>query len=245
MPPVLDGERRSSVINGIAAGSGASPSFAIACGRNTWASRPSSSRSCWCTSFGGSSRRRGNSIGRVPDDDSRHPQGVADPAADAVHQRPRPFASRPTCPAAGCWSISSWIFPWPIMTTVPTPWRWYAAAAGGKPAAGESDLMCQPLAGRLRQIERRDHTVNRESPSGSMRHANPIHRVRLRDPGLMAATPPGSIPKGCQPLSVLGGFPQGVGGVADHVHLLVGLKATHCLADVLRESEKGGVRLGA
>lgn len=33
----------------------------------------------------------------------------------------------------------------------------------------------------------------------------------------------------------LGGFPQGVGGVADHVHLLVGLKATHCLADFMRE----------
>ena len=36
----------------------------------------------------------------------------------------------------------------------------------------------------------------------------------------------------------LGGFPQGVGGVADHAHLLVGLKATHCLADVLRELKK-------
>jgi putative transposase len=36
----------------------------------------------------------------------------------------------------------------------------------------------------------------------------------------------------------LGGFPEGVGGVADHVHLLVGLKATHCLADVLREAKK-------
>ncbi len=36
----------------------------------------------------------------------------------------------------------------------------------------------------------------------------------------------------------LGGFPQGVGGVADHVHLLVGLKATHSLADVLRELKK-------
>jgi hypothetical protein len=35
-----------------------------------------------------------------------------------------------------------------------------------------------------------------------------------------------------------GGFSQGVGGVADHVHLLVGLKATHCLADVLRELKK-------
>ena len=36
----------------------------------------------------------------------------------------------------------------------------------------------------------------------------------------------------------LGGFSQGVGGVADHVHLLVGLKATHCLADFLRELKK-------
>jgi putative transposase len=39
-------------------------------------------------------------------------------------------------------------------------------------------------------------------------------------------------------ISGLGGFPQGVGGTADHVHLLVGLKATHCLADVLRELKK-------
>jgi putative transposase len=37
----------------------------------------------------------------------------------------------------------------------------------------------------------------------------------------------------------LGGFPEGIGGVADHVHILAGLKATHCLADVLRELKKG------
>ena len=36
----------------------------------------------------------------------------------------------------------------------------------------------------------------------------------------------------------LGGFPEEVGGVADHVHLLTGLKATHCLADVMREVKK-------
>jgi len=36
----------------------------------------------------------------------------------------------------------------------------------------------------------------------------------------------------------LGGFPEGVGGTADHVHLLIGLKATHCLADVVRELKK-------
>ena len=39
-------------------------------------------------------------------------------------------------------------------------------------------------------------------------------------------------------VSGLGGFPQTIGGVADHVHLLVGLKATHCLADFLRELKK-------
>ena len=31
------------------------------------------------------------------------------------------------------------------------------------------------------------------------------------------------------------GIAESVGGVSDHVHLLVGLRATHCLADVLRE----------
>ena len=33
----------------------------------------------------------------------------------------------------------------------------------------------------------------------------------------------------------LEGIPLAVGGVADHVHLLLGLKATHRLADVMRE----------
>jgi REP element-mobilizing transposase RayT len=32
----------------------------------------------------------------------------------------------------------------------------------------------------------------------------------------------------------LDGVPLDVGGTADHVHLVIGLKATHCLADVLR-----------
>jgi putative transposase len=36
----------------------------------------------------------------------------------------------------------------------------------------------------------------------------------------------------------LGGVAEAVGGVDDHVHLLVGLKATHTLADVLRELKK-------
>jgi len=42
----------------------------------------------------------------------------------------------------------------------------------------------------------------------------------------------------CGTIRGLDGFPQEVGGVADHVHLLVGLKATHCLADVMRELKK-------
>ncbi len=36
----------------------------------------------------------------------------------------------------------------------------------------------------------------------------------------------------------LKGFSQGVGGTSDHVHLLVGLKSTHCLADFMRELKK-------
>ena len=37
----------------------------------------------------------------------------------------------------------------------------------------------------------------------------------------------------------LQGVPVKIGGIDDHVHLLIGLKATHCLADVLREIKKG------
>jgi len=36
----------------------------------------------------------------------------------------------------------------------------------------------------------------------------------------------------------LGGIPEIVGGVEDHVHLLVGLKATHCLADFMRDLKR-------
>ncbi len=36
----------------------------------------------------------------------------------------------------------------------------------------------------------------------------------------------------------LDGWTQGVGGTADHVHRLVGLKSTHRLADFMRELKK-------
>ena len=36
----------------------------------------------------------------------------------------------------------------------------------------------------------------------------------------------------------LGGETHGIGGTGDHVHLLVSLRATHCLADFVRELKK-------
>lgn len=38
----------------------------------------------------------------------------------------------------------------------------------------------------------------------------------------------------------LEGASLGVGGVADHVHLLIGLKPTHCLSDFMRDLKKDG-----
>lgn len=36
-------------------------------------------------------------------------------------------------------------------------------------------------------------------------------------------------------VNTLGGTAEAIGGVVDHMHLLIGLRATHCLADVMRE----------
>jgi hypothetical protein len=33
----------------------------------------------------------------------------------------------------------------------------------------------------------------------------------------------------------LNGTPEEIGGTDDHAHILVGLRVTHCLADVMRE----------
>ena len=40
----------------------------------------------------------------------------------------------------------------------------------------------------------------------------------------------------------LGGAPMGQGGIADHVHLLFGLRATHRLCDIVREIKKASCR---
>lgn len=39
-------------------------------------------------------------------------------------------------------------------------------------------------------------------------------------------------------IAKLDGRAYKVGGIEDHVHLLIGLKTTHCIADVLRELKK-------
>ena len=39
-------------------------------------------------------------------------------------------------------------------------------------------------------------------------------------------------------VSGLDGVAQGIGGTADHVHLLVGLKSTHSLANFMRDLKK-------
>jgi REP element-mobilizing transposase RayT len=36
----------------------------------------------------------------------------------------------------------------------------------------------------------------------------------------------------------LGGYPQCIGGVRDHVHILAGFNAVHCLAEIMRELKK-------
>ena len=39
-------------------------------------------------------------------------------------------------------------------------------------------------------------------------------------------------------LKEMGVVPESIGGVADHVHVLMGLRATHCLADVVRDLKR-------
>jgi putative transposase len=40
----------------------------------------------------------------------------------------------------------------------------------------------------------------------------------------------------------LGGMPLNINGTNDHVHLLVGLRATHCLSDFVRELKKASTK---
>lgn len=36
----------------------------------------------------------------------------------------------------------------------------------------------------------------------------------------------------------LGAYPIAIGGTADHIHFLAGIRATHCVADLIREVKK-------
>jgi putative transposase len=45
---------------------------------------------------------------------------------------------------------------------------------------------------------------------------------------------------GC--LRTMNAIPESVGGVADHVHLLAGLRARHCIADVVKQIKSASTR---
>jgi REP element-mobilizing transposase RayT len=69
-------------------------------------------------------------------------------------------------------------------------------------------------------------------------HYHLIFSTKNRDPSIPFSTLPrlheylGGIARR------LGGEPRGIGGTPDHVHLLVSLKSTHCLAEFMRELKK-------
>jgi putative transposase len=69
-------------------------------------------------------------------------------------------------------------------------------------------------------------------------HYHIVFGTKHRDPSINASIRPrlheylGGVVHGLE------GEPHGIGGTADHVHLLVTLKSTHCLADLMRELKK-------
>lgn len=46
----------------------------------------------------------------------------------------------------------------------------------------------------------------------------------------------------CGTIHTAGGIPEAIGGTSDHLHLLIGLRATHNLADVVREIKSASSR---
>ena len=69
-------------------------------------------------------------------------------------------------------------------------------------------------------------------------HYHVVFSTKNRDPLITAAWQPRLYEYLGGTVRGLGGIPEEIGGVADHVHLLIGLKATHCLADFMRELKK-------
>ena len=91
---------------------------------------------------------------------------------------------------------------------------------------------------RFRVDARRSLCLHADMSSYLGLHYHLVFSTRDREPWITTALRPklheylGGIVRG------LGGEPHGVGGTTDHVHLLVSLKSTHCLADFMRELKK-------
>lgn len=73
-------------------------------------------------------------------------------------------------------------------------------------------------------------------------HYHIVFSTKHREPSLDAAQRPRIHEYLGGTIRGLKGIPHAVGGTADHVHLLLSLRASHCLADVMREvkSESSG-----
>jgi len=69
-------------------------------------------------------------------------------------------------------------------------------------------------------------------------HYHLVFSTKNREPLLPASSLPRIHEYLGGTLRGLNAQPEGIGGTCDHVHLLIGLKATHCLADVVRELKK-------
>src|SRR5580698_5063140 len=70
-------------------------------------------------------------------------------------------------------------------------------------------------------------------------HYHLVFSTKNREPWIAAAWRPRLFEYLGGTIRSLGGHPQEVGGIADHVHLAVSLKPTHQLSKVLQELKKG------
>jgi putative transposase len=69
-------------------------------------------------------------------------------------------------------------------------------------------------------------------------HTHIVFATKSREPFLVDALRPRLFEYLGGTVRGLGATPQGIGGVEDHVHLLVGFKSTHQIADFMRELKK-------
>ncbi len=114
--------------------------------------------------------------------------------------------------------------------------------AGGLPAISRwsgSPSDRHHRAGKKQIASRRDASQHRDVASTYLSlHYHLVFSTKNREPLIAEAWAKRFHEYLGGTISGLVGFPQGVGGMPDHVHLLVGLKSTHCLADFVRELKK-------